>query len=312
MSLRVLVTGGAGYLGTTMVPMMLDKGWHVTVLDRFPQGMPFLAGCCANPRFDAVKGDIRDDRILAEVVPNHDVVINLAAIVGAPACDMDAAAATAINHHAVIYMQTHLLGRGQLLLQPTSDSGYGVGYQANVCTEEHALNPTSLYARTKVAAEQHVISANGISLRLASVFGMSPRMRIDLIANEFVWRAVHDRSVVLFEGHFRRNFVHVRDVSRAFIHAIESQDDMRGNAFNCGASSEMMTKRQLCEKIAAHVPGFEYHESVGKFDPDRRDFVVANDKLEATGWKAEHTIDMGIVELLKGYRMLSKGGFFNA
>lgn len=311
MSFSVLCTGAAGYIGTTLVPMMLDKGWRVTALDRFPHGLPFLAECCANPRFDAVRGDVRVPGVMSELIPRHDIVVNLAAIVGAPACDADPYAATSINKTAVKNIAA-AISSSQLLLQPTSDSGYGVGYQANVCTEEHALNPSSLYARTKVEAEKHVIGARGISLRLASVFGMSPRMRIDLILNEFVWRAVHDRSVVLFEGHFRRNFVHVRDVSRAFIHAIENEDTMRGNAFNCGASSEMMTKRQLCDKIADHVPGFEYHESLGKFDPDRRDFVVGNEKLEATGWRARHTIDSGIVELLKGYQTISKGIFWNA
>lgn len=308
--MRILVTGAGGFIGTTLVPMMLDKGWSVTAFDRFPQGMPFLAGCCANPKFEAMRGDILNIRPLYPL-ERFDAVVNLAGIVGAPACDANKADATATNLQGARSI-AGLLNHGQLMVQPTSDSGYGVGYAVNVCTEEHALNPTSLYGRTKVEAEKHVLNAGGVSLRLASVFGMSPRMRIDLMINEFVWRAVHDKSVVLFEGHFRRNFVHVRDVARAFIHAIENGDAMRGNAFNCGASSQMMTKKQLCEKIATHVPGFEWHESVTAFDPDRRDYVVANDKLEATGWTPKYTVDDGIVELLKGYRTLGKGGFFNA
>lgn len=309
--MKVLVTGAAGFLGTTMVPMMLAKGWEVTAFDRFPQGMPFLAQCCSNPKFDVVQGDIREGRVIGEQIRKHDVIVNLAAIVGAPACDADQMAALNINHGAVAAM-TGMLSKQQLMLQPTSDSGYGVGYEANICTEEHALNPTSLYGKSKVAAEAHVMFSGGISLRLASVFGASPRMRIDLIVNEFVWRAVHDRSVVLFEGHFRRNFVHVRDVARAFIHAVESGDGMRGNAYNCGASTQMMSKRELCDKIAAHVSGFEYHESPAKFDPDRRDYLIAYDKLEAAGWQPEHTVDQGIVELLKLYRTMSKGPWFNA
>lgn len=309
--MKVLVTGGCGYIGTTLVPMMLMHGWSVTVLDRFPQGMPFLASCCAHPGFDVVRGDVGDEHLKIDLLKRHDAVVNLAAIVGAPACDLDRAEAIRTNQRAVEMWARSVLP-SQLLLQPTSDSGYGVGYQANICTEEHALNPTSLYGKTKVAAEKHVTECGGISLRLASVFGMSSRMRIDLILNEFVWRAVHDKSVVLFEGHFRRNFVHVRDVAQAFIHAIENGDAMRGHAFNCGASSEMLTKRELCDKIAAHVPGFEYFESPTAFDPDRRDYLISYDKLEATGWQARSTVDQGIVELLKGYRQIGKGGFWNA
>lgn len=308
--MKVLVTGGAGYLGTTLVPKLLGAGHHVTVFDTFAQGIPFLASCCASPKFNAVQADVRDFRNLRHAVAAHDAVINLAALVGAPICDRRPMDALLINQNAVEVI-ARALSPHQLLLQPTSDSGYGVGYQANVCTEEHALNPTSLYANTKVAAERFVLGVGGVSLRLASVFGMSPRMRLDLIVNEFVWRAVHDRSVVLFESHFRRNFVHVRDVAAAFVHAIEHYDDMGGNAFNCGRSAEMMTKRQLCEKIARHVLGFEYHESETAHDPDRRDFVVSNEKLEATGWQSKTSLDAGIIELVKGYAMMSKGMFFN-
>lgn len=307
--MKVLVTGGGGYLGTTLVPMMLAKDWYVTVLDRFPHGMPFLAACCANPRFDAMRGDILNLRPL-HPLDRFDAVVNLAGIVGAPACDANKADATATNLTGARSI-AGLMRKHQILVQPTSDSGYGVGYSANICTEEHALNPTSLYGRTKVEAEKHILFAGGISLRLASVFGTSPRMRVDLIVNEFVWRAVHDRSVVLFEGHFRRNFVHVRDVARAFIHAVENGEKMRGNAFNCGASTQMMTKRELCDRIAEHVPGFEYHESTGKFDPDRRDYIVSTEKLEATGWQPQHSVDSGIVELLKLYRTMGKGPWFN-
>jgi nucleoside-diphosphate-sugar epimerase len=308
----VLCTGAAGYLGTTLVPLLLAAGHHVTALDRFPQGMPFLAGCCADPKFDVVKADVRDVRVTTTgYLHSYDCVINLAALVGAPLCNAEQRDAFLVNEDWTKYLSEQCSGSA-LLIQPTSDSGYGIGYEANVCTEDHPMNPTSLYARTKVEAEKHVLGVGGISFRLASVFGASPRMRLDLILNEFVWRAVHDRSVVLFEGHFRRNFVHVRDVARAFLLALEAPDAMRGQAFNCGATSEMMTKRQLCERIALQVPGFEWHESAAKFDPDRRDFVVSNERLEATGWRAQHTVDEGIAELLKLYRTMGKGAFFNA
>src|SRR5271155_617852 len=231
--MRLLVTGGCGYIGTTLVPLLLEARHRVTVLDRFPQGMPFLAPCCANPRFDAVRGDVRDWGTVGPLVARHDVVVNLAALVGAPICAANPIDAETINHTAAACLAEGL-SPDQLLLQPTSDSGYGIGYQANVCTEDHALNPTSLYARTKVAAEQAVLGRNGISFRLASVFGMSPRMRLDLIVNSFVWSAVTEGSVVLFEGHFRRNFVHIRDVCAAFMRAIDDPTPMRGKAFNCG------------------------------------------------------------------------------
>ena len=308
---RILLTGGAGYLGCVMVPRLLHRGWSVTVLDRFPHGAPFLAQSCIDPKFDIVRGDIRDLRVLSPLVKAADVVINLAGIVGAPACDRDTEAAKSINEVAVRQI-ANMMTRGQMLLQPTSDSGYGVGYAADFCTEESPLNPVSLYGRTKVAAEKYVIGAGGVSLRLASVFGMSPRMRIDLMVNEFTWRAVHDRAVVLFEAHFRRNFIHIRDVVAAFLHAVDNYQAMRGQAFNCGLSSANMTKGQLAEKVKEHISSFEIYLSEKGADPDRRDYVVSNAKLEATGWQPQHNIDAGIRELIKGYRMIGKGSWFNA
>lgn len=309
--MRILVTGGAGFIGSVLVPRLLHRGWHVTVLDRFPQGMPFLAQCCADPKFDAIRGDIGNDPT-PRLIQEHDAVVNLAGLVGAPACDQNPADARRTN--AVAVREIALLAKAcnKMLLQPTSDSGYGIGYEADFCTEESPLNPVSLYGRTKVEAEKYVLAAGGVSLRLASVFGMSPRMRLDLMVNEFVWRAVHDRAVVLFESHFRRNFVHIRDVVAAFLHAIDNYDTMNGQAFNCGLSSANMTKRQLAEKIKEHVPAFEIYESATGHDPDRRDYVVSNAKLEATGWAPRHTLDDGIKELITGYRMMGKGGFFNA
>lgn len=308
--MRVLVTGAAGFLGSTLVPILLARGYHVTALDRFPQGMPFLAACCSDPKFDVVRLDVKQTASLAVTAARHDVIINLAALVGAPVCDLNRMEADYVNVTCAASLASGL-GPKQMMIQPTSDSGYGIGYATDLCTEESPLNPVSLYGRTKVEAEKHVLAAGGVSLRLASVFGMSPRMRIDLMVNEFVWRAVNDRAVVLFESHFRRNFVHIRDVCSAFLHAIDNYDAMRGQAFNCGLSSANMTKADLCRKIAEHVP-FEFYESATGHDPDRRDYIVSNAKLEATGWSPKHTLDMGIQELIKGYRMMGKGAFFNA
>ena len=309
--MRILCTGAGGYIGSMLIPRLLHRGWHVTALDRWPHGAPYLAASCASPGLDIVRADVRDSSARRHIF-GHTYVINLAALVGAPVCDAHAVEAVAVNQDwpdALAEMADH---EGTRLIQPTSDSGYGIGYAADFCTEESPLNPVSLYGRTKVEAEKHILGAGGVSLRLASVFGMSPRMRLDLMVNEFVWRAVNDRAVVLFESHFRRNFVHIRDVCAAFLHAVDNYESMRGQAYNCGLSSANMTKRQLCEKIAQHCPGFEFYESKTGADPDRRDYIVSNDKLEKTGWEPRHSLDEGIRELMRGYRMMGKGAFYNA
>ena len=294
-----------------LVPRLLHRGWHVTALDRYSQGQPFLAHVCAERLLEVVRGDVRDMRVMAALISRADVIINLAAIVGAPACDKAVFDAETINEDAVEDM-TRRLSPEQAFLQPTSDSGYGIGYESELCTEDSPLNPLSLYGRTKVGAERYVLDANGVSLRLATVFGMSPRMRLDLMVNDFTWRAVTDRSVVLFEGHFRRNFVHVRDVVAAFLHAIDNHGVMQGQVYNVGNTSANMTKRQVCEKIKEHVPGFEFFESTIGADPDRRDYMISHAKIEATGWVPRHSMDAGISELRKGYAMMHKGSYFNA
>jgi nucleoside-diphosphate-sugar epimerase len=199
----------------------------------------------------------------------------------------------------------------QMVIYPTTNSGYGVGEGNAFCTEDSPLRPVSLYGRTKVEAERAVLDANGVSLRLATVFGMSPRMRLDLLVNDFTWRAVTDRAVVLFEAHFRRNYIHVRDVVKAFLHAVENFTAMRGEPFNVGLSEANLSKAQLCERIARHVPGFVWLEAPVGEDPDKRDYVVSNEKLEKTGWRPDVSLDAGIVELLKGFRMLRNGRFAN-
>lgn len=310
--MRVLVTGGAGYIGSMLVPRLLQAGFaRVTALDRFDSGIPSLAAQVGNPHLEIVRGDIRDLDTVVPLMERAEVVINLAAIVGAPACDRHPRDALSTNQEAVRAMAARL-SKDQMFIQPTSDSGYGVGYKTDLCTEESPLNPLSHYGRTKVMAERLVLDKGGVSLRLATVFGMSPRLRLDLMVNDFTWRAVTDRSLVLFEGHFRRNFVHVRDVVAAFLHAIENYDRMRGECYNIGNTSANMTKRALCEVIQTHVPGFEFFESTTGADPDRRDYMISHAKIEATGWEPRHSIDDGVKELVKGYKMLNRGQFVNA
>lgn len=309
--MHVLVTGGAGYIGSMLVPAMLARGWQVTVLDTFAAGEPFLAHSCADPNFNAVRGDTRDMRVLEPLMRQADIVIPLAALVGAPLCARDEIGATSLNRDAVVNLVKRA-SASQLIAYPTTNSGYGIGEGNAACTEDSPLRPVSLYGRTKVEAEEAVLShPNSLSFRLATVFGMAPRMRLDLLVNDFTWRAVNDRAVVLFEAHFRRNYIHIRDVVKAFLHGIDNAAGMKGRAYNVGLSEANLSKAQLCDRIAKHVPGFVWLEAPVGEDPDKRDYIVSNDRLEATGWKPDHGLDAGIQELIKGYRMLRNGRFAN-
>jgi nucleoside-diphosphate-sugar epimerase len=309
--MKILITGGAGYIGSTMVPRLLDQGHEVTVLDTFERGTPELAAVCANEKFNPVKGDARDTRLLDELVPQYDVLIPLAALVGAPLCKLDPIAAKTLNQDAVVDLVKRT-SKDQKVIYPVTNSGYGIGESGKFCTEESPLNPISLYGVTKVEAEKAVLgNGNGVTLRLATVFGMAPRMRLDLLVNDFTWRALTDRAVVIFEGHFKRNYIHVRDVVKGFEHAIENFDTMRGEAYNLGLSDANLSKIELCQKIQQHVPSFVYLEAPIGEDPDKRDYIVSNEKVEATGWRPDWSLDRGIAELLRGYRMIRNSRYSN-
>ena len=308
---NILVTGGAGYLGSMIIPELLSLGHKVTVLDNFMFKQNPLAHVCANPEFDVIRGDARDESLIKGAIKDVDVVIPLAALVGAPLCNNDLLGTTSINRDAVI-MLTNLLSKDQRILMPITNSGYGIGEKGKFCTEESPLNPISLYGTTKVEAEAAVLErGNAISFRLATVFGMAPRFRLDLLVNDFVYRAVHDRAVVLFEADFKRNYIHIRDVARAFIHGLGNFETMKNEAYNVGLSDANLSKRELCEKIHEHIPSFVFMEAPIGEDPDKRDYIVSNEKIEATGYMPQHSLDMGIRELIKGYRMIRNAQYGN-
>jgi len=311
MSYNILVTGGAGYLGSIMVPDLLQLGHKITVLDSFMYKQASLNHVCHHPNFSVVKGDIRIESVMAPLIKKTDIVIPLAALVGAPMCSQDPVGATTVNHDAIILM-LKLLSKQQMVLMPTTNSAYGTGDKNNFCTEESALNPISIYAKEKVAIEKELMQReNAISFRLATVFGMSPRMRIDLLVNDFTYRAVYDRFVVLFESSFKRNYVHVRDVSRVFQHAIENFDKMKDQIYNVGLSEANVSKRELCKHIQKQVPDFVFLDApVGK-DPDQRNYIVSNAKIEATGFKPMYSLDAGISDLVKGYTMIKNTRYGN-
>jgi nucleoside-diphosphate-sugar epimerase len=309
--MNILVTGGAGYIGSVLVPALLAKAHSVTVLDNFMFRQNSLMDCCASEQFSLVRGDCRDEDLLRKALKGADLILPLAALVGAPLCDRDKIGAESINFGAVDLL-CNIASPSQRIIIPNTNSGYGIGDKNSVCTEDSPLRPISIYGTTKVRAEQRVLDrGNSLSFRLATVFGASPRMRTDLLVNDFVHRAVTDRTVVIFEGHFKRNYIHVRDVTRAFIHAIDNFDAMQGKPYNVGLDDANLSKLELCARIREHVPGFVFVEApIGK-DPDQRDYEVSNARIGATGFKPIHTLDMGIRELIKAFTALRGGQYAN-
>jgi len=308
---RVLITGGAGYLGSVITPFLLAKGYKVTVLDNLLYRQSSLLDCCSNSDFNFVKGDCRDERLISEQLKNADIIIPLAALVGAPLCESDRIGAQTINCDAVM-MLDKLKSNQQKLLIPITNSGYGIGEKDKFCTEESPLRPISFYGKTKVEAEKAVMQSHeAISFRLATVFGASPKMRTDLLVNDFVYRAVYDKAVILFEAHFKRNYIHIKDVARVFLHGIENYEKMKGAPYNVGLSNANLSKSELCLLIKKYIPDFVYIESeIGK-DPDKRDYIVSNEKVESTHWMPEFSLDDGITELIKAYRIIKNNRYAN-
>lgn len=309
--MKILVTGGSGYIGSILVPELINHNYEVTVIDNFMYKQSSLNHLCVFKNFKIINGDIRDKKLMASLLNSHDLIIPLAAIVGAPLCSKDPFSAQSINHDAIIDM-INIVSKDKIIIMPTTNSAYGSGDKNNYCDENSPLNPISKYAIDKVEIEKLLMNReNSISYRLATVFGMSPRMRIDLLVNDFTYRAFHDSALVVFEGHFKRNYIHIRDVVRAFIHAIENINMMKGQIYNVGLSDANLSKIELCKEIQKHIINFTFVEEKIKKDPDQRNYIVSNEKIESSGFKPKFSLSDGIKELIKGYSMIKNQSFGN-
>jgi nucleoside-diphosphate-sugar epimerase len=308
---NILVTGGAGYIGSTLVPDLLSKKHKVTVIDNFMYDQTSLATSIRDKNFEIIFGDVRDESLMKKLVSKADIIIPLAAIVGAPACDKDPVTAQSINKDSILWLLKQV-SKSQQIIMPTTNSAYGSGDKNNFCDENSPLNPLSLYARDKVVVEKSLLEhENSTSFRLATVFGISPRMRLDLLVNNFTLRAITDGFVIVFEGHFKRNYIHILDVVQAFNLAIEKKDQFKGEIFNVGLSQANISKIELCQEIKKIVPDFLFLEAPLGKDPDQRNYIVSNKKIEALGFSPAVSLQEGLRELVKGLKMFNHKPFTN-
>jgi nucleoside-diphosphate-sugar epimerase len=309
--MNILVTGGAGYIGSVMVPALLQEGHRVTVIDCFLYGQSSLLDCCHDEKLSIIRGDVRHTELIKAAVAKADVIIPLACLVGAPLCEQKPVEARTINYDA-IKLLVDLSSKQQCIVFPTTNSGYGIGQEGLYCTEETPLRPISLYGVLKADVEKLLLdSGHAITLRLATAFGISPRMRLDLLVNDFTYRAVTDRFVILFEAHFKRNYVHVRDIAQAFLHSIRNFETMKNQPYNVGLSDANLSKMELCLEIKKQSPSFTIMESAIGKDPDQRNYIVSNEKIERTGFKAKVSLPTGIAELIKGYQVIRRNQYAN-
>ena len=283
----------------------------VGALDNFMYNQSSLLDCCHDESLSIVRGDVRNKSLMEKLVKDADAIFPLACLTGAPLCAQDPTGAQTILYDA-IEMMLKMTSKNQIVIFPTTNSGYGVGEKGKFCDENTPLRPISLYGKLKVQAEEAILaSGHGITLRLATAFGVAPRMRLDLLVNDFTYRAVHDRFVVLFEAHFKRNYIHVRDISKAFLHGINNFDTMKSQAYNVGLSDANLSKLELCQEIKKQVPEFYFVEATIGEDPDKRDYIVSNEKIEKTGFKPDVSLSKGITELLKAYKVIKRNQYAN-
>ncbi len=309
--MKILVTGGAGYIGSTLVPMLLAKNHQVTVVDNFLFKQTPLAECCINPNFKIVRGDVRDRPLMRDLVSHADAIIPLACLVGAPLCAREPEVSQAVNSDAIKYLYD-IKSKNQMMIYPCTNSGYGIGQEGLHYDENSPLNPISQYGKVKVEAEKYLLDKGAAAcFRFATVFGMSPRMRLDLLVNDFTYRAIYDRFIVLFEGHFKRNYLHIKDAANAFMHTMENYSQMEGQTYNVGLSTANLSKAELCDVIKKYIPNLAVIESEAGEDLDKRNYIVSNDKIEATGYKPQYSLDDGIHELIKGFKIFKRDQFAN-
>lgn len=309
--MKILITGAAGYIGSVLVPMLLEKNYEVIAFDNFMYKQTPLLDVSISPKLKIIRGDVRNESLLKEQLKSVDVILPLACLTGAPLCDRDPVGAKAINHDAIRFLLKHKSST-QKMIFPSTNSGYGVGAEGVHCDENSPLNPVSLYGRLKVEIEKELLdSGEVVTFRFATLFGSSPRMRLDLLVNDFTYRAFYDRFVVLFEPHFKRNYLHVRDGARAFLHVIDNYDKMKGQAYNVGLSDANISKFELCERIKKFIPAFQFPIAEVGEDPDKRNYIVSNAKIEATGYKTQFGLDRGIQDLLNAYQVIKRNEYAN-
>ena len=309
--MKILVTGAAGYIGSVLVPTLLKRGDEVIALDNFMYHQTSLLDCCYDEKLTIIRGDARNKELITSCLKGVDAIFPLACLTGAPLCDKDPISARTTNLDA-IKLILELRRPDQKIIFPSTNSGYGIGQEDIYCDEETPLNPVSLYGRLKAEAERLILdSGNSITLRLATVFGISPRMRLDLLVNDFTYRAVNDRFMVIFQAHFKRNYIHIRDVVSAFIHCLENFDQMKNETYNVGLSDANLSKWELCQEIKKQVPDFYFAEAEVGEDPDKRNYIVSNAKIEQTGFKPEVSLQAGIRELIKGFKIIRRSQFSN-
>jgi len=299
--IKVLITGGAGYIGSTLAEHLLDQGYSVTVMDNLLYKQLSLLHLFKRDNFKFILGNVRDTEQLLAQVSLHNVVIPLAAIVGMPACRANPQLTVDVNFKQIDNI-VNVLHPDQKIILPNTNSQYGSSDQ--IITEESPFKPLSLYAETKCDAEDAVLKrGNGVVLRLATVFGVSPRMRQDLLVNDFVYKSLVDGYLVLFEAHFKRNYIHVQDIAQTFEFMIRNYDQCKGQAYNVGLSSANLSKLELAETIKQHIPNLVIKQDEFKEDFDKRNYIVSNEKIEALGWAPLHDLNYGIRQLIAAYQM---------
>jgi nucleoside-diphosphate-sugar epimerase len=299
----VLITGGAGYIGSVLTTNLINLGYQVTVLDKLNYNKNSLSHLFSNKNFNLIIGDVTDKKLLKRIIIKKDIIIPLAGLVGAPLCDKFPKLAKRVNYDSILNL-IKILKKRQKIIFPNTNSGYGIGKKNKFCNEESPLNPISLYGILKMKAESEVLKfGNCVVFRLATVFGFSYRMRTDLMVNNFIYSALKSKKLNIFEPHFRRNYIHVKDVVNAFIFAIENFKNMRGNVYNLGLSTANLTKLQLAKEIKKNIKELKIYTNYKKSDPDKRDYFVSNKKIEKLGFRAKFSLQDGIVELIKVFRL---------